>query len=156
MELLIATVKPNLHFWNKLYCGNKYFIYCLILLANIHFRNFAIVHGRVQTIIFLSFIVLVWLKCMHAQLLSLVWLFATPWTVACHTPLFMEFSKQEYWNGLPFLTPGALCNPGIEPVLAGRFFTTVPPRSQGKISHIFLFSESFYKIGNICNWVALL
>ena len=45
----------------------------------------------------------------------------------------MEFSKQEYWSGLPFPTPGDLCNPGIEPVslaysaLAGGFFITVPP-----------------------------
>ena len=62
----------------------------------------------------------------------------------------MEFSKQECWNGLPFPTPGALHNPGIDPAspaLAGRFFTTVSPGSQGEISLIFLFSESFYKIG---------
>jgi len=45
----------------------------------------------------------------------------------------MEFSKQEYWNGLPFPTPGDLPNPGIKPAsvafpaLAGRFFTTAPP-----------------------------
>ena len=36
-------------------------------------------------------------------MLSHVWLFATPWTVACQAPLSMEFSKQEYWSGLPFL-----------------------------------------------------
>ena len=45
----------------------------------------------------------------------------------------MEFSRQEYWSGLPFPTPGYLPNPGIEPAylasptLAGGFFTTVPP-----------------------------
>ena len=47
----------------------------------------------------------------------------------------MEFSRQEYWNGLPFPTPGDLPNPGIEPAdlasptLAGRYFTTytLPP-----------------------------
>ena len=33
--------------------------------------------------------------------------FVTPWTVAYQTPLFMGFSKQEYWSGLPFLSPGA-------------------------------------------------
>ena len=36
---------------------------------------------------------------------SCVWLFATPWTVASQAPLFMEFSRQEYWSGLPFLSP---------------------------------------------------
>ena len=39
----------------------------------------------------------------------------TPWTVACQAPLFMEFSRQEYWSGLPFPTPGDLPDPGIEP-----------------------------------------
>ena len=37
-----------------------------------------------------------------------------PWIVVCQTPLFMEFSRQEYWNGLPFPSPGDLPNPGIE------------------------------------------
>ena len=37
-----------------------------------------------------------------------------PWTVAGQAPLSMEFLRQEYWNGLPFLPPGDLPNPGIE------------------------------------------
>ena len=40
---------------------------------------------------------------------------ATPWTVACQAPLSMGFSKQEYWSGLSFPTPGDLPDPGIEP-----------------------------------------
>ena len=61
-------------------------------------------------------------------------------TVAHQAPLSMEFSRQEYWSGLPFLTPGHLPNPENEPVslaspaLAGRFFTTVPPHG---LIHIF-------------------
>ena len=39
----------------------------------------------------------------------------TPWTGACQAPLSMEFSRKEYWNGLPFPSPGDLHNPGIEP-----------------------------------------
>ena len=39
----------------------------------------------------------------------------TPWTVACQAPLSMGFSRQEYWTGLPFPSPGDLPNPGIEP-----------------------------------------
>ena len=42
-------------------------------------------------------------KC---YLLSHVWLFATPWTVTHQAPLSMEFSRQEYWCGLPFSSPG--------------------------------------------------
>ena len=38
----------------------------------------------------------------------------TLWTVACQTPLSMEFSRQESWSALPFTSPGALPNPGIE------------------------------------------
>ena len=64
----------------------------------------------------------------YAQLLSHVRLFGTPWTVAHQAPLSMEFSRQEYWSGLPFYSPGDLPDPGIEPVsssscIAGRFFT---------------------------------
>ena len=47
--------------------------------------------------------------------LSCVRPFATPWTVALQAPLSMGFSRQEYWSGLPFPSPGDLPNPGIEP-----------------------------------------
>ena len=40
---------------------------------------------------------------------------ATPWTVARQAPLSMGFSRQEYWSGLPFPSPGDLPDPGIEP-----------------------------------------
>ena len=54
----------------------------------------------------------------------------TPWTVALQAPASMEFSRQDYWSGLPFPTPGDLPNPEIEPkfpTLAGGSFTTEPP-----------------------------
>ena len=41
---------------------------------------------------------------------------ATPWTVACQAPLSMGFPRQEYWNGLPFPSPGDLSDSGIEHV----------------------------------------
>ena len=53
----------------------------------------------------------------------------TSWTVAHHAPLSMEFSRQEYWSGLPFPPPGDLPNTEIEPLspaLAFGFFTTAP------------------------------
>ena len=50
----------------------------------------------------------------------------TPWTIACQVPLSMEFSRQEYWSRLPFLSPGDLLQPSGWTWLshiAGRFFT---------------------------------
>ena len=66
----------------------------------------------------------------HVQLLSRVRLFATPWTVARQAPLSMGFSKQEYWGGFPFPSPGDLPEQGIQltslasPALAGGLFAT--------------------------------
>ena len=64
---------------------------------------------------------------MHAQLLGCVLLFATLWTVAHQAPLSMKFPSQEYWNGLPFPSPGHLPDPEIEPAslaFADGLFTT--------------------------------
>ena len=67
---------------------------------------------------------------MKVKLLSRVQLFVTPWTVARQAPLSMGFSRQEYWNRLPFPSPVDLPDPGREPTslappaLVGRFFTT--------------------------------
>ena len=55
-----------------------------------------------------------WIK-VKVKLLSRVRLFVTPWTVARQAPLFMRFSRQEYWSGLPFPSPRYLPNTGIEP-----------------------------------------
>ena len=67
---------------------------------------------------------------MCSQPLSHVGLFASPQTVACHVPLSMEFSRQEYWSELPFPPPGDLPDLWMEPMslaLEGKFFTTEPP-----------------------------
>ena len=53
--------------------------------------------------------------CVCVKSLSRVRLFATPWTLVRQAPLSMGFSKQEYWSGLPFPSPGDLPNPGIKP-----------------------------------------
>ena len=64
-----------------------------------------------------------------ACVLSQFRFFVTPWTVAHQAPLSRGFSRQEYWSGLPFPSPGDLPNPGTKPVSpaspasAGRFFT---------------------------------
>ena len=49
------------------------------------------------------------------ELLSRVRLLATPWTVTHQAPRSMGFSRQEYWSGLPFPSPGDLSDPGIKP-----------------------------------------
>ena len=64
------------------------------------------------------------------QSLSRVPLFATPWTVTRQAPLSMGFSRQEYWSGLPFPSPGDLPDPGIKPrspALQADALTSEPP-----------------------------
>ena len=60
-------------------------------------------------------------------MLNHILLFVIPWTVAHQAPLSVEFSRQEYWNGLPFPPSGDLSDPEIKPkspTLADGFFTT--------------------------------
>ena len=70
---------------------------------------------------------------MRTKSLSHIRLFGTLWTVAHQALLFMGFSRQEYWSGLPFPSSEALPHPGIKPAspvapeLAGGFFPTEPP-----------------------------
>ena len=78
---------------------------------------------------------LVSVLCMHVCVLSLfrsVHLLVTPWTVARPAPLYMGFSRQEHWSGLPCPPPGDLPDSGItpaslrSPVLAGRLCVLLP------------------------------
>ena len=62
--------------------------------------------------------------------LSRVQLFVTPWTVAYQAPPSMGFFGQEYWSGLPFPSPGALPDPGLEtgsPAFQAGALTSEPP-----------------------------
>ena len=68
--------------------------------------------------------------------LSCVWLFVTPWTVASQGPLSMGFSRQEYWSGLPFPSPGDLPNPGIEPGSPSLQADALPSEPPGKPSKV--------------------
>ena len=67
----------------------------------------------------------------------LVQLFLTPWTVACQAPLSMGFSRQEYWSGLPFPSPGDLPDLGIEPVSPELQADSLPLSCQG--SQLFMY-----------------
>ena len=89
------------HMWNEMLCKHRF----KPLLSNLMWK---------------------W-KCSS---LSRVWLFVTPWAVACQAPLSMEFSRQEYWSGLPFLSAGDLPDPGIKPerpVLQADSLSSEPP-----------------------------
>ena len=66
---------------------------------------------------------------------------ATPQTAAQQAPLSLGFSRQEYWSGLPFSSPGDLPDPQIEsksPALAGKFFTTEPPGKSCYLQNIII------------------
>ena len=56
----------------------------------------------------------------------------TPWTAACQAPLAMGFCRQEHWSGLPFLSPGNLTNPEIEPGFPALQADSLPTELQGK------------------------
>ena len=58
--------------------------------------------------------------------------FATPWTAASQAPPFMGFSRQEYWSGLPFPSPGDLPDPGIEPGSPTLQADALPSKPPGK------------------------
>ena len=66
------------------------------------------------------------------KLLSHVRLFVTPWTTAYQVPPSVGFSRQEYWSGLPFPSPGDLPNPGIEPRSPALQADALPSEPPGK------------------------
>ena len=66
--------------------------------------------------------------------LSQVQLFATLWTVACQAPLSMEFSRQEYWTGLLFPSPGDFSDPGIEPRSPALQAESLPSEPPGTLT----------------------
>ena len=69
---------------------------------------------------------------------SRIQLFATLGTVARQAPLSMEFSRQEYWIGLPFPFPGDLSDPGIKPRSSSAFQAESIPLSQGQMGVVML------------------
>ena len=69
------------------------------------------------------------------QLLSHVLLFATLWTVAHQAPLSVGFSRQEYWSGLLFPSPGDLPSSGIEPRSPALQADSLPSEPPGTLVH---------------------
>ena len=84
--------------------------------------------GKMATFVFCIFYHIFFKNRMKekAKSLSHVQLFVTPWTVAYQAPPSMGYSRQEYWGGVPFPSPGDLPDPGIEPgsspIVGRRFY----------------------------------
>ena len=73
------------------------------------------------------------IRTVTVKLLSRVRLSATPWTVAYQAPLSTGFSRQEYWSGLPFPSPGYLPNPGIKPRSPALQADALPSKPSNKV-----------------------
>ena len=94
---------------------------------------------------------------MRAQSLRRVQLFSTPWIAACQAPLSMEYSRQEYWSGLPFPIPGDLADSGVKPMspvavvqpLSHVRLFAIPGTAACQASLSFTFSQSLLKLMSI-------
>ena len=88
--------------------------------------------------------------------LSHVRLFVTPWTVAYQAPLSMGFSRQGYWSGLPFPSPGDLPDPGIKPRSPALQADALPSEPPGKplskfsIAYIVIFIDPWHVFMHVC------
>ena len=71
--------------------------------------------------------------CVHSQSLQLCSTLVTLWTVAHQAPRSIRFSRQEYWSGLPFPSPGDLPDPGIKPRSPALQADSLPSEPPGKL-----------------------
>ena len=84
--------------------------------------------------------------------LSRVQLFGTQWTGTHQAPPSMVFSRQEYWSGLLFTSPGDLPNPGIESRSPALRADTLTAELPGKLIHMNCMHLNMYAIALDCNW----
>ena len=83
-------------------------------------------------------------------------LFSTPWTVTHQAPLSMEFSRQEYWNRLPFGSPGDLPDSGMEPESPALKADSLPSEPPGKPnSYLVLCKVSIENCGHV-KWALII
>ena len=101
----------------------------IVIFCSLYFSNLWSYGWQLKLYTFKEYNLMIW-YCVIACMLSCVQLFATPWTIAHQASLYIEFSRQEYWSGLPFPPSGHLPSPRIKPVspgsspLACGFFST--------------------------------
>ena len=131
----------NMHFENWL--GSEWQVFCRCIISFTVFLSWLKVYRKLLfhylSILFRATPLQVSEKWKWTDtMLSRVRLFATPWTVAHQAPPPIGFSRQEYWSGLPFPSPGDLPDPGIKPrfpALQADALTSEPPgkpSSKGK------------------------
>ena len=145
--------------WNK---TQSFFSYVKVWIRDQDFHD----HSGQDFFYLVSFLTFILYWCIACLLshFSPVWLFATLWTVACQAPLSIEFSRLEYWSGLPCPPPGNLPDPGIKraflisPALAGRFFTISTTWEAPELTYYHI--KSSLNIDSSCramgSWVAML
>ena len=93
------------------------------------------------------------LQCMKGKLLSQVWLFATPWTVAYQAPLSMGFSRQEYWSGVPSPSPTDLDRSFQKERLRGLYRDVLETVSVVKTGNCSENSDVFYLPPTHTHWL---
>ena len=144
---LFAPLKgmENLRVWCHLLCCARGHVWVMLKkLLSISPRS---VQPRVSAFGFCQGFILLWFYII-VLLVSRVLFFATRWTEAYQAPLSVEFSRQEYWSGLPFPPPGDLPDPGIapgSPALAGGCFTIWATRE----AHILIANTYTRKCNNV-------
>ena len=107
----------------------------LFLMCHMKFAFARLLPYVLQHLIMRSFLMELYLRETHyepVKLLSSVWLFAIPWTVTYQVPPSIKFSRQRYWSGLPFPTPGDFPDPGIEPKSPALQADALPSEPPGK------------------------
>ena len=90
-----------------------------------------------------------WTGSGRCSSLSCVRLFGTPWTIALQVPLSVEFSRQEQWSGLPFISSGDLPDPGMElrsPAPQADILPSEPQRNRGERLTLSLFTFTHHII----------
>ena len=91
-------------------------------------------------------------------MLSHVQLFVILWTVAHQAPLFIEFSRQKYWSGLPIPSPGDLPDSGIKPMFPAQqanSFLSAPPEKPTRICQLW-FSQRKRPVVGLMDHMAVL
>ena len=128
--MLIQTLIPN-PILGQLFL--QFHLYLLLIPCISCVRNFAELnwqHGMCQWNV--DFWIIIITKSEKVKSLSRVRLFVTPWTVVYQAPQSMEFSRHEYWSGVPFPSPGDLPDPGIKPGSPTLHTDALPSKPPGK------------------------
>ena len=133
MSYVFFSVPPYFHAFCCIFLVCHFCIFCILfcIFYYIFFSYYFTIYFLVFSLrIIINILMYSLVLIFFFKSLSRLRLFATPWTVAHQAPPSMGFSRQEYWRGLPFPSPGHLPHPGIKPrspVLEADALTSEPP-----------------------------